>query len=81
MGICEVCGNHYEDTFKVVMHNKSHDFDCFQCAIQSLAPACGSCSCRILGQGVVENGFIYCGTHCLRMARRSLYNEEFNPMP
>ena len=81
MGVCEVCGNHYEDTFRIVSHNKTHEFDCFQCAIQSLAPVCASCSCRIIGQGVEDKGFIYCGTHCQRMAGRSLFSEEMNFMP
>lgn len=81
MGVCEVCGNHYRDTLKILQHDKTHEFDCFQCAVQSLAPVCASCSCRIIGQGVEEKGFFYCGAHCLRMSGRMLLTEDVNPMP
>lgn len=81
MGVCEVCGNHYKNTFKVALNNTTHEFDCFQCAIQSLAPLCATCSCRIIGQGVEEDGFVYCGHHCQRMSHRMLSTEEMNPMP
>lgn len=81
MGICEFCGNHIKDSLKIVAHNREHEFDCFQCAIQSLAPTCASCSCRIIGQSIDENGFCYCGLHCQRMAGRRLSTEETSFMP
>ncbi|MNJ98495.1 hypothetical protein D3C87_162610 [compost metagenome] len=68
MGVCETCGNNYKNTFQVTMNGKVHNFDCFECAIQNLAPVCGNCSCRIIGQGVEENGVVFCGHHCERMA-------------
>lgn len=73
MGICEVCGNNYKNTFKVILNNAQHEFDCFECAIHRLAPVCASCSCRIIGQGVEEDGIMYCGEHCLRVGGRHLY--------
>ncbi|WP_374074053.1 hypothetical protein [Bdellovibrio bacteriovorus] len=76
MGVCETCGNHYKNTFKVILKNVTHDFDCFECAIHRLAPVCASCSCRVIGQGVEEEGIIYCGNHCARMAGRSLIMED-----
>lgn len=81
MGVCETCGNHHHDTFTVLIHNQTHEFDCLQCAIQVVAPTCTSCSCRILGQVIEENGLYYCGSHCLRIAGQRLYTEELNPMP
>lgn len=73
MGVCEVCGNHYHQTFQVIMNEKLHEFDCFECAVHQLAPVCPSCSCRIIGQGVEEDGIIYCGTHCERMAGKHIF--------
>jgi hypothetical protein len=73
MGTCEVCGNHYKNNFKVTLNNATHEFDCFECAIHRLAPVCASCSCRIIGQGVEEDGIMYCGTHCQRVSGRHLY--------
>jgi hypothetical protein len=31
---CEVCGNDYDKTIKVIVNGKNHTFDCFECAIQ-----------------------------------------------
>ena len=44
----------------------AYTFDCFECAIHMLAPACGHCGCRVLGHGVEENGAIYCCANCAR---------------
>lgn len=81
VNVCEVCGNYSTNSFTLVQYGKSHEFDSLQCAIQKLAPTCASCSCRILGQRIEENGFSYCGPHCQRMAGRNLSTEEMNPMP
>ncbi len=66
MARCELCGNEYDKTFEVVQAGKSHVFDSFECAIQSLAPTCPHCHCRIVGHGVESNGSIYCCAHCAR---------------
>lgn len=76
MGVCEVCGNHYNNTFTISINHNNHEFDCFECAIHRLAPVCASCSCRIIGQGVEEDGITYCGAHCLRMGSKHLYLGE-----
>ncbi|GLV58050.1 hypothetical protein KDH_48840 [Dictyobacter sp. S3.2.2.5] len=64
MAQCEVCGNEYDKAFQVVMGQKSHIFDSFECAITSLAPRCHHCDCRIIGHGVEENGVFYCCASC-----------------
>ena len=64
MGRCEVCGNEYDKSFDVRMNGESHVFDCFECAVHALAPACARCQCRVVGHGVEEDGAIYCGAHC-----------------
>jgi hypothetical protein len=62
---CEVCGNHYDKAFEVVVRGAAHTFDSFECAIQALAPSCSHCRCRIIGHGVEEsNGKIFCCAHC-----------------
>lgn len=63
---CDTCGNEYEHAFQVVMDGKTYHFDCFECAIQLLAPACAHCGCSVIGHGVEENGEIYCCHHCAR---------------
>lgn len=64
MPTCETCGNQYDKTFTVTMGNRSHEFDSFECAIQSLAPTCDNCGCRIIGHGVEHDGTFYCCAHC-----------------
>jgi hypothetical protein len=64
MGACEVCGNHYDKAFEVVMAGKRHVFDCFECAVHALAPACSQCGCRIIGHGLEANGRFFCCDHC-----------------
>lgn len=76
MGVCETCGNNYKDSFKVILKSVTHEFDCFECAIHRLAPVCASCSCRVIGQGIEEEGIIYCGPHCARMAGTNLILEQ-----
>jgi len=61
---CETCGNTYDKAFRVTMQGRTHVFDCFECAIQMLAPVCEHCGCRIIGHGVEENGQFFCCAHC-----------------
>ena len=65
---CEVCGNPYDKSFRVVMDGGTHVFDCFECAIHLLAPACEDCGCKILGHGVERGDRIYCSHHCASRA-------------
>lgn len=66
MSACEVCGNAYDKAFTVTMDGLEHTFDCFECAIHALAPACTHCGCRVIGHGVEEAGAIYCCNACVR---------------
>jgi len=66
MGKCETCGNEYANSFTVTVGETRHEFDSFECAIQKLAPRCGSCDCRIIGHGVEADGTTYCCAHCAR---------------
>ena len=66
MGVCENCGNQYEGSFKIQMNGKAHEVDCFECAINLLAPTCGHCETRIIGHGVQSGGEIFCCAHCAR---------------
>jgi len=61
---CEVCGNESDLAFEVVTAGRRHVFDCFECAIHALAPACDHCGCRILGHGMLTRDRIYCCAHC-----------------
>jgi hypothetical protein len=66
MTVCEICGNDYDKAFQVVKAGATHTFDCFECAVQALAPTCAACGLRILGHGVEDQGAIYCCAHCAR---------------
>lgn len=66
MAQCELCGNDYQRSFEVVMEGKRHVFDSFECAIQSLAPECEHCGCRIIGHGIEAGEAFYCCAHCAR---------------
>lgn len=64
---CENCGNDYDKGFKVIMAGKEeHEFDSFECAINSLAPRCLHCETRIIGHGVEDSGRMFCCVHCAR---------------
>ena len=65
---CEVCGNDYDKTFEIRLAGSSHAFDCFECAIQRLAPVCGQCGCRVIGHGVETAGRVFCCAHCAHQA-------------
>ena len=64
MAKCEVCGNAYHLSFQVVMGDKTHTFDSFECAIHKLAPVCAHCGCKIIGHGVEANATFYCCANC-----------------
>jgi hypothetical protein len=66
MAECITCGNDYEQSFEVTMGGRSYTFDCFECAIHSLAPTCAHCGCRIVGHGVQANENVFCCAHCAR---------------
>jgi len=63
---CEVCGNDYDKAIQVTMDGRSRTFDCFECAIQALAPHCGHCGVRVVGHGVEKAGTIYCCANCAK---------------
>ena len=61
---CEVCGNEYDKAMQIRMAGDTHVFDCFECAIHALAPACGNCGVRIVGHGVEAGDTMYCCAPC-----------------
>lgn len=61
---CEVCGNEYDKTMEVTVNGQRHVFDCFECAIQALAPECAHCGCRIIGHGVEAGRKMFCCANC-----------------
>ncbi len=65
---CETCGNDYDKAFYVHIAGESHAFDCFECAINMLAPQCAHCGCRVIGHGVEQDDTMYCCAHCARHA-------------
>lgn len=64
MSVCETCGNDYDKAFTVRRNGEEHTFDSFECAIQSLAPACDHCGTRIIGHGIESNSRMFCCAHC-----------------
>jgi hypothetical protein len=76
MARCELCGNEYEKAFKVVMAGETHTFDCFECAIYSLAPLCAHCGCRIVGRELERGGRLYCCAHCASLAAAAEYSSR-----
>ena len=49
---CDMCGNQDERCFTVTLGSDpsvTYTFDCFECAIQRLAPVCVRCRCRVVG--------------------------------
>jgi len=70
-GVCEVCGNQYDKMMLISIEGQEKTFDCFECAIHSLAPKCSHCQVRILGHGLEEEGQFYCCASCARMSGQS----------
>lgn len=68
MTACEVCGNEYDKAFDVLLDGRRYTFDCFECAIDALAPYCAHCGCRVIGHGVEVNQKIFCCAHCAARA-------------
>ncbi|MGH7962368.1 MAG: hypothetical protein ACRERD_11185 [Candidatus Binatia bacterium] len=68
MAQCETCGNDYDKAFEIIMGGQSHMFDSFECAIQTLAPTCAHCGCKLLGHGTEANGTFYWCAHCASKA-------------
>ncbi len=71
MACCSVCGNDYDRLMSITMQGKTHQFDCFECAIQALAPVCANCGCKVIGHGVERDERIYCCDSCLRQKEKS----------
>lgn len=68
MTACATCGNEYDHSFTVVKDGSEYDFDCFECAIEKLAPRCEQCGVRIIGHGVQHGETFYCCAHCAKRA-------------
>ena len=69
MAKCEVCGNEYDHCMTVsTAAGAVHTFDCFECAIEELAPRCQQCHCHVIGHGVQEGDTVFCSAHCSREA-------------
>lgn len=64
MPVCETCGNEYDKAFQVTVAGQAHSFDCFECAIQALAPVCANCGVRVIGHGLEKHGTVYCCASC-----------------
>lgn len=75
-GQCEVCGNVYDKAFQVVIQDRSHTFDSFECAIQALAPKCIHCGCRVIGHGMEKGNQIFCCAHCASSAGSSEFRDR-----
>lgn len=68
MARCVVCGGEYAKSMEIRLNSVTGTYDCFECAIHALAPACEHCGCRVIGHGVEATGRIFCCTHCARQA-------------
>lgn len=68
---CEVCGNDYDKPLTIGYLGEEHVYDCFECAINGLAPSCANCGTRIIGHGSESDGQMYCSAHCAVKAGHS----------
>jgi hypothetical protein len=66
MGRCENCGNEYDKSFQITIQGQAHEFDSFECAINSVAPRCSHCNTAIIGHGVESSGKMFCCAQCAR---------------
>lgn len=68
MATCDNCGNSYDKMLEVTYEGTRRQFDCFECAIEAMAPRCGHCDTRIIGHGVESDQGIFCCSHCAKEA-------------
>ena len=64
MGRCDCCGNEYDKSFNISAGAETHTFDCFECAIEMMAPECGHCGVKIIGHGLETGSRFYCCQSC-----------------
>jgi hypothetical protein len=67
MAMCEVCHNVSEHPMQIRVGHTKYLFDCFECAIQKLAPVCRTCGCRVIGHATEMGAEVYCSTHCAQV--------------
>ncbi len=78
--VCDSCGNLYDKAFQILMDSKEYTFDCFECAINKLAPKCEHCNNLIIGHGVETNERMFCCAHCAsRMGYQNLTDRAEPP--
>lgn len=65
---CQVCGNDYDKPLIIEYEGDEYVFDCFECAVDELAPDCGTCGVRIIGHGNEVDGEMYCCASCAAQA-------------
>jgi hypothetical protein len=63
---CEVCGNDYDKAFTIDVAGTRYIFDCFECAVQAMAPVCEHCQRKVIGHGTEVQGRLFCCAHCAR---------------
>jgi len=66
MATCDNCGNEYDNMLHVEQAGQSHQFDCFECAIETMAPNCAHCGTRVIGHGLKAGDDIFCCASCAR---------------
>lgn len=81
MARCEVCGNEYDKPLEIHQNGEFRVFDCFECAIQALAPVCTHCHCKVIGHGVQAGSQIYCCANCARAAGISTISDRIHSTP
>jgi hypothetical protein len=81
MAQCEVCGNEYDRLLEIHHGGAVRVFDCFECAIQAMAPVCRHCGCRVIGHGVQAGQDIYCCANCARAAGVTSLADRIHSMP
>ena len=69
MPVCDTCGNDYDRTFTVTLHDgTTHTFDSVECAAHTIAPTCAQCGDRVLGHGLEAGERVFCCDHCAQKA-------------
>lgn len=74
--VCDCCGNKYDHPIHITQDQQSFVFDCFECAIQMMAPHCAHCDTRIIGHGIENEDAIFCCHHCEKMAHQEKVNSS-----
>lgn len=74
MGVCDECGNEYDEAFEVRLQGQPESFDSLACALEAMTPRCAHCDARVEEPAASWGDRVYCSPNCAERGRASRWN-------